>query len=195
MIIKASTITNLTDARYFAAQEVDYLGFNLEPDTPGFLDPIYMKAMREWVQGPKIVGEFANMPLAHIQEAAQFYGLDAVQIPLSIVPESHNIFGAVEVLAYLHLDLESIENSLPALQKAKDAVKYFVIDLDITDAKFAHRSHAEERYLHAMLSALPVLVNLPQMSPKAVLEFVGQLSPTGTEYLWRQRRARWRKIL
>ena len=35
MLIKASRITNLTDARYFAAKEVDFLGFNLEEGTEG----------------------------------------------------------------------------------------------------------------------------------------------------------------
>lgn len=80
MITKASRITNLTDARYFAAKEVDFLGFNLEPGTEGFLDPVYMKAIKEWVQGPKIVGEFSSTPAAQVREAATFYGLDAVQI-------------------------------------------------------------------------------------------------------------------
>lgn len=80
MLIKASRITNLTDARYFAAKEVDFLGFNLEEGTEGYLDPMYMKAIREWVEGPKIVGEFSNAPLAYVREAASFFGLDAVQI-------------------------------------------------------------------------------------------------------------------
>lgn len=79
MRIKASRITNLTDARYFAAKEVDYLGFNLEEGAEGFLDPMYMKAIREWVAGPKIVGEFDRTPAATVREAAVFFGLDAVQ--------------------------------------------------------------------------------------------------------------------
>lgn len=80
MLIKASRITNLTDARYFAAKEVDFLGFNLEAGTEGYLDPMYMKAIREWVEGPKIVGEFSRSTVPYIREAAAFFGLDAVQI-------------------------------------------------------------------------------------------------------------------
>jgi len=78
--IKASRIAHLTDARYFAAQGVDFLGFNLEEGTEGYLDPVYMKAIREWVEGPKIVGEFEHTPVRVIREAAVFYGLDAVQV-------------------------------------------------------------------------------------------------------------------
>lgn len=80
MIFKASRITNLTDARYFAAKDVHFLGFNLEEGTPGYLDPVHMKAIREWVQGPQIVGEFDRTPAATVLEAAAFYGLDAVQV-------------------------------------------------------------------------------------------------------------------
>ncbi len=80
MLIKASRITNLTDARYFAAKEVDFLGFNLEDGAEGFLDPLYMKAIREWVAGPQIVGEFDRTPASTVLEAAAFYGLDAVQV-------------------------------------------------------------------------------------------------------------------
>ena len=80
MLIKASRITNLTDARYFAAKEVDFLGFNLEEGTVGYLDPVYMKAIREWVEGPGIVGEFSKSPAPVVREAAAFFGLDAVQV-------------------------------------------------------------------------------------------------------------------
>ncbi len=80
MLVKASRITTLTDARYFASKEVNFLGFNLEEGAEGYLDPIYMKAIREWVQGPLIVGEFSSAPAPVIQEAAAFYGLDAVQV-------------------------------------------------------------------------------------------------------------------
>ena len=69
MLIKASRLTNLTDARYFAAKDVQFLGFNLEAGTPGHLDPMYMRAIREWVQGPVILGEFmefsAEQRIAH----------------------------------------------------------------------------------------------------------------------------------
>lgn len=79
-LIKASRVAHLTDARYFAAKEVDYLGFNLEEGSEGYLDPMYMKAIREWVEGPKIVGEFSRTPFRVVREAAVFYGLDAVQV-------------------------------------------------------------------------------------------------------------------
>ncbi|MFN0036896.1 MAG: hypothetical protein ACKVUS_17710, partial [Saprospiraceae bacterium] len=79
-LFKAGRVAHLTDARYFAAKEVDFLGFNLEEGTEGYLDPMYMKAIREWVQGPKIVGEFSRSTVAVVREAAAFFGMDAVQV-------------------------------------------------------------------------------------------------------------------
>lgn len=85
MQIIARNITNLTDARYFAAKEVNFLAFNLEAGTPGYLDPMYMQAMREWVEGPAISGEFnESTSLAVLNEAIRFYQLDAVIVPPTI---------------------------------------------------------------------------------------------------------------
>jgi phosphoribosylanthranilate isomerase len=82
MKVIARNITNLTDARYFAAKEVGYLVFNLEEGASGYLDPSHMQAMREWVQGPLITGEFGDT--AHVDtvnESVRFFGLDAVIVP------------------------------------------------------------------------------------------------------------------
>ncbi len=76
----AYNITNLTDARYFAAKDVEYLVFNLEAGTPGFVDPITVKAMEEWVVGPTIVGAFRHSSLETVLESVKFYGLKGVQV-------------------------------------------------------------------------------------------------------------------
>jgi phosphoribosylanthranilate isomerase len=99
MLIKAGRITNLTDARYFAAMEVDFIGFNLEEGSESYLEPMYMHAIREWIAGPRIVGEFWNSSPAYIQEAAAFFQLDLVQAPAS--PEIAALAGGLDVLAWL----------------------------------------------------------------------------------------------
>jgi phosphoribosylanthranilate isomerase len=82
--IKVNSITNLTDARYFAAKEVAYLGFNLdEKNKENYIDPINMKAIKEWVEGPKIMGEFRYQSPDVIVESALFFGLNAIQVPVN----------------------------------------------------------------------------------------------------------------
>jgi len=55
--VLASGITHLTDARYFAAWEVDYLAFPIGNDVPEAISWDYLNALKEWVEGPEIVAE------------------------------------------------------------------------------------------------------------------------------------------
>ena len=125
MVIKASRITNLTDARYFAAREVDFLGFNLEEGTASYLDPVYVKAIREWVEGPGIVGEFSREPVSVVREAAAFYGLDAVQVTEAYADQ----LAALEGLTVI-MTLESGHDTgsiLRLLEAAKPFVAWFLV--------------------------------------------------------------------
>lgn len=78
--VHANHITNLTDARYFAALEVTALGFNLEQGTDTYMPPQQLIAIKEWVEGPQIIGQFGMQPVETIQEAVTTIGLDGVQL-------------------------------------------------------------------------------------------------------------------
>jgi phosphoribosylanthranilate isomerase len=78
--VKASEIANLTDARYFAALEVEWLCFNLEQGAESYIEPQSVMAIKEWVEGPKIVGTFGMQSTEYIQQAISTIGLDAIQL-------------------------------------------------------------------------------------------------------------------
>ncbi|MBL7814450.1 MAG: hypothetical protein JNL70_05545 [Saprospiraceae bacterium] len=78
--VKASQITNLTDARYFAAKEVEWLSFNFQEGTENYIDPMRARAMFEWVQGPHIVGEFDGLAAAEINFYTEGYQLSHIQV-------------------------------------------------------------------------------------------------------------------
>jgi phosphoribosylanthranilate isomerase len=78
--IKAGSLTNLTDARYFSAWEVEWLGFNLSAGEENAIAPLQVAAMREWVEGPKIVGEFSLSSKEDILQQVADLRLDAVQV-------------------------------------------------------------------------------------------------------------------
>lgn len=78
--IKASAITNLTDARYFAAWDVEWMGFSLDPGSDHFVDPNTVHAIKEWVEGPKMTGEFSLQSAADIQSLVENLNLDAIQV-------------------------------------------------------------------------------------------------------------------
>lgn len=62
--IIAGNILNLTDARYFAAQEVDYLLFDLDD-----VDIQTIINIKEWVSGPEILLSLSGISLNLIEEA------------------------------------------------------------------------------------------------------------------------------
>ncbi|NNE27121.1 MAG: hypothetical protein HKN09_09780 [Saprospiraceae bacterium] len=55
--IIAQNITNLTDARYFAAWGVDYLSYNIQADSPYAVSLEAIKEIKDWVEGPKTLIE------------------------------------------------------------------------------------------------------------------------------------------
>jgi phosphoribosylanthranilate isomerase len=93
--IKASQITSLTDARYFAAKDVEWLSFNFNEKEASYIDPMVARAMFDWVAVPTIVGEFDHNTAEEINFYATHWGLKAVQVgfftPLSIVKQIEGI--------------------------------------------------------------------------------------------------------
>lgn len=59
--VLASGITHLTDARYFAAWEVDFLAFPIGEGVAEGISWDYLNALREWVEGPTIVAELGQI--------------------------------------------------------------------------------------------------------------------------------------
>jgi hypothetical protein len=62
--IIAGNILNLTDARYFAAQEVDFLLFDLDE-----VDIQTIVNIKEWVSGPEVLLSLGKVSLNNIEEA------------------------------------------------------------------------------------------------------------------------------
>ncbi|NUN99709.1 MAG: N-(5'-phosphoribosyl)anthranilate isomerase [Saprospiraceae bacterium] len=78
--VKANSITNLTDARYFAAREVTWMGFCLDPASEDYIAPQKVSAICEWLDSVKIVGEFPLADPLEILETAEQLNLNAVQV-------------------------------------------------------------------------------------------------------------------
>lgn len=170
MIVKATRITTLTDARYFAAKEAAFLGFNLEAGTTGYLDPMYMKAIREWVEGPEIVGEFSQSPVSVVREAAAFFGLDAVQIDASYIDVLDQLSGC-KVLLSIDACI-GVAEAESLMARAQAQVAFFLLDFSgcgqlANDAAWA-----------SLCGRYPVLLHL-DVSTQALQEILGALQPAG----------------
>ncbi len=78
--VKASAITHLTDARYFAAWEVKWLGFNLTTGDIGAIEPRAAIAIKEWVDGVSICAELNLPTTADLDAVQELLQPDVVQV-------------------------------------------------------------------------------------------------------------------
>jgi len=173
-LIKASRVAHLTDARYFAAKEVDYLGFNLEEGTEGYLDPMYMKAIREWVQGPKIVGEFSRTPIRVVSEAAAFYGLDVVQVSARNYGPDLSELEGLEVILEIEVGQDGLLFSKAALQALAAQVDVFLFNF--SQAKVSKSTfYAEKDFWQEVFVIRPSLLqaDIPAVDWPEILETLG----------------------
>jgi phosphoribosylanthranilate isomerase len=171
MLIKATRITTLTDARYFAAMEVDFLGFNLEEGTDGYLDPMYMKAIREWVQGPKIIGEFSKATGSFIREAASFFGLDGVMVSAAHHLAALSGLDGLEVQLLLDLPFKP-ETWTAAFEAGHEKVAAFIVPLD------AGTLHEAAAFLKTACARYPVIIQ-PDMPVADIPALLEALHPAG----------------
>lgn len=125
-VVKVGEITNLTDARYCAGMEVDYLGFPLDGDKEISFEEF--TAITQWVEGVIIVGEFTGSDVNAIQEKVDKYELKAIQIEDAALVDQ---FEACTVF----LKIES-KDSLAALNSATpDFLVYHSNKDQITDSE------------------------------------------------------------
>lgn len=127
--IKASAITNLTDARYFAARDVRWMGFCLDPASPDYIQPQIARAVMEWVEGPLFVGEFGQQPVEQIRETAEQMGLKAVQLchdtPEETIREFRSYFVILEIVPTDIFFLPAVRATCDAL---RGTVEVFLIN-------------------------------------------------------------------
>lgn len=127
--IKAGQITNLTDARYFAARGVSWLGFQLDAGGEGHISPQMFSAIKEWVEGPLFVGTFGASTAAEINESAEILKLDMIQVGLfSGLDELKQIKGIPiikEIVVQETSDLTHLESELETYNSVVDS---FLLD-------------------------------------------------------------------
>lgn len=78
----SASVANLSDARYFAAREVAWVGFCLDPFGDHYLPPAKVKEMAQWLEGPRIFASFGAQSPTEIMDAVAQLGLEAVSLGL-----------------------------------------------------------------------------------------------------------------
>lgn len=181
--IKAGSITNLTDARYFAAREVEWLGFDLTPGSETYIDAAQMLAIKEWVDGVQIVGEFSLESGSVIKAAAAELGLDAVQLSMLTSDDTINeLTPEVSVIKeivpeYYHSD----EDLQEQFSTAPTGLAYFLLNLEkngFTWQDVKSGAPFTLQTLQDICQKFPVLLAL-NFKPAEVTEILAELSLQG----------------
>ena len=77
MKIIANGVTNLTDARYFAAMGVDWIGFDMGTDSPLSIEHVI--AFSDWVEGPLFYLDVRGRPEEQIAEMLGSFQADGLR--------------------------------------------------------------------------------------------------------------------
>jgi phosphoribosylanthranilate isomerase len=70
------SITSLSEARYCSGMMVDYISFDLNPDSPDYVPITKFEEIKNWLSGVKILGSFETSDIFQIIDTLNTYSLD-----------------------------------------------------------------------------------------------------------------------
>ena len=159
--IKASAIQNLTDARYFAAWEVEWLSFNLEEGSETYIAPGNMKAMREWVDGVQIVGEFPTRNSLEVVEWAKLLDLTWLQVGVNAALEVLQDYQIIQ--EHIITPLTDFEELRMRLATCQGQVQYFQLDFErdgLSWENLDENARIKRTHLQQICQEFPVILSI-----------------------------------
>jgi phosphoribosylanthranilate isomerase len=170
--VKASGITHLTDARYFAAQGVRWMGFDTRVSGSFEQDILRVTAIKEWIDGVNLIGEFKDQEVPEILHWVNEVNLDGIQINDSF-PEGdiqhlpRGLFIIVQMDAINFQDPHIFEHQIKVFESIADC---FLVEVN--------EDNLSNRELKAISMNYPILYewNAPGESLPAFLQ---EVSPYG----------------
>ena len=161
--VKASSVTNLTDARYFAAWDVEWLGFNFDTGSEGYIQPQAMQAIKEWVDGVKIIGEFSLQPFEEILSAADLLELDGVQLgpftPSDTLRALHENEAPILLEAVVE-EAGKLEEATAGFAAMAPYVEAFILNFDKNGISWKSLQGGTLKYLMELCLDYPVILSL-----------------------------------
>jgi phosphoribosylanthranilate isomerase len=165
--IIASQITNLTDARYFAAWGVDYMGFCMDEDSENSISPSKVKEIKSWVEGPQFFGEF------HTTKSKDYIEFMAKEAELDTVLLGHNID---------HPSIHALEN-LRLFQEvnwSEEIIKFDHAEIVIwrTEQEWEDMAATDISFLRAIVQKTQLYLDLP-FQTKSLDDILRKINPAG----------------
>ncbi len=180
--IIASNISNLTDARYYAAWLVDWLGFDLRRASQNKMALEEVKAMKEWVEGPEIVGELELLDFEEGKGIIDYLELKAIQVgmftPVAYLQSLSIPTTIKEVIIEKNASYETIQKHL---DQYFEVVDYFLFDFaknGWTWADLMKNQAFNASHLHQICQKMNVLLRI-QATPSETAAILTNIQPVG----------------
>lgn len=181
--VKASSITNLTDARYFAAWEAEWLGFDFDAGSETHIPVQNMIAIKEWVDGVKIVGEFgATQTAADITAAIELVGLDVVQLDmLTDIATAMELNGVSIIKEFIVQNDTTEEDIAEHLSEFAACTETFLLDFSKSSLTWDALQQGEQitlDFLKELCQEFQIIIGL-DFSGEMIDEFLETVFPLG----------------
>jgi len=131
--VKAGLVTHLTDARFFASFDINYIGFCFDPKSDAYISPQEALAIKGWITGPKIVAEFSNQDIENIVGIIEFLEPDIVELDSTYDESEEKIVLEKGIKVARKISFEDRENIDGAYEYI---YLYDALDKSFTDERF-----------------------------------------------------------
>jgi len=181
--VKASSVSNLTDARYFAAWHVEWLGFDLTASGLATLPLPQVKEIKDWIEGPKIIGELAILDIEQSQQIIDFLALECIQVGMHTPVEYFNSLTVSTIIKEVIIESTTTYASLKAhLDTYFDYVDYFLIDFNKNNINWISLKEGTGNLsliqLKEIASQYELFLNL-DYTDKNIEEIMAEINPMG----------------
>ncbi len=163
-LVKISSVTNLSDARYCAGMGVEWLGFSMDS-----LPVEKFQEIRGWVSGVNIVGETAETDAGRIAGLVELYRPDAVQVSTPEVVAELDVLGLPVLVRVDFAAAGELENNV----RAASAGRSTTVVLENSD-EFAQLDDETRRVVDALAFRHPILLGFG-LTESNVLEILEEL--------------------
>ncbi len=187
MKIKAGPIANLSDARYFAAKEVEWLSFQFAQGTEDYIAPAKAAAMMEWTAGVQFIAQSSVFSLEETAALALHYqipilGVDTFTTPKAILSLPPGLLIHKEIVVEHAVSVEALVRELELFNPLVGIVElnFEKSGLSWSDlkARDGRNGAIDAVSLKALCHARSLLLNLP--CPLSELEeMLRELQPYG----------------
>ncbi len=161
--IFANKVSNLTDARYFAAWGADWLCFNLYPGEEESVSAEELYAIKEWVAGPKLVGAFGMMEEEDIRKGIELLGLDGILLGNFATVDAAGAFSDIERIKLVVIDGDSSAQDVRSLfENWQDHTDFFLLDFSRNGYAWENLKEGESpisaNFVKSLCEQYPVLL-------------------------------------